>query len=375
MGKAPNGYGSIRKITKGRYKGQWRVAVTVGWYGAGRPRRKTGIFEKWSDADAFRQDWAERRRTGAIGPAGLTVSVLLSHWLENVVTPNRAENTAASYGYAIRNHIVPHLGSVRLEQLHPRTIETWLAELLSKGAGDRTRQNAYTVLSAALSQAVRRGDLASNPCLRVEKPQARRQKVDPFLREEIDWILADSFEGRYAALFRLAVSTGMRQGELFGLRPRDVDLRSATVSITRQAVECAGRIVLQAYPKTDASNRTLSLTDATCILLGEHRKAMLRRGRAGREFEFVASEGGVIRRSTFGSRIWRPMLERLEIRHRGFHHVRHSFATVMLGDGVPLHVVARIMGHARPSVTSDLYAHAIPDQIGEAVESAQRLFG
>src|SRR5690606_13641780 len=128
-----------------------------------------------------------------------TVSALLEDWLENAVAPNLAENTATSYGYAIRNHIVPHIGGVRLEKLTPRVVERWLAELVAKPTGDRTRQNAFVVLSAALSHAVRRGDMPSNPCMRVVKPTARRERIDPFTREEIDWLLAESFEGPYAA--------------------------------------------------------------------------------------------------------------------------------------------------------------------------------
>jgi len=376
MGKAPNGQGSVRKIKSGRDKGKWRVAVVVGWTADRKPRRRTGTFDKHADAEAFRRELLAEKAAGRLAPANqVSVAGHLEQWLRDVVAPNRSEGTAISYGYSIRNHLVPHLGSVRLSALDGRLVEQWLATMVRNGVGDRTRQLAFTVLSASLGHAVRRGDLASNPCDRTEKPRAKRGKIDPFTQEEADWILADSFEGPNAALFRLALSHGLRQSELFGLRPRDVDLTAGTATIVRQAVEREGRVVFEAYPKTDSGNRTLELTDAAIVLLMEYRKRMLRLGHAGRETEFVAPEGGVVRRSTFGDRVWRPTLVRLGFRHRGFHHVRHTFATLMLGQGVPLHVVSRLMGHAKPSITADLYAHAIPTQVAEARASANRLFG
>jgi integrase len=376
MGKAPNGHGSVRKITKGRHKGKWRVAVVVGKTADGRLIRKTGIYAKQADAEAQRAILVAQRGAGRFGSASRrTLSDQLNLWLDTI-RPDITEGTHYHYSWAVNTHVVPHLGALPLSKVDVPAIEAWLVALDDAEVGGRSRQAAYNVLSAALTHAVNRGDLGINLCDRVRKPSSKRKKVEPFTADEADLILAETFETRYAALFRLALSTGMRQGELFGLRPhRDIDLTAGTVSITRQVVESAGRIIVQPYPKTDSSNRTLHLSDAAIVLVMEHRKWMLKEGHAGREFEFVAREGGVIRRSLFRARVWVPLLERIEVRHRGAHHLRHTFATLMLGAKVPLHVVSKMLGHARPSITADLYAHAIPDQIEEATTAVRRLFG
>lgn len=376
MGKAPNGHGSVRKILKGRHKGKWRVAVVVGKTADGKLIRKTGLYDRQADAEARRAELVAQREAGRFGSASRrTLAEQLHLWL-NTVAPDIAEGTLYHYRWAVESHVAPHIGAVRLGGLDVPTIEAWLGKLDEEDVGGRSRQAAYNVLSAALTHAVNRGDLGLNPCDRVRKPTAKRAKIEPFSRDEADWILAESFETRYAALFRIALSTGLRQGELFGLRPhRDIDLTAGTITVTRQAIESAGKIVVQPYPKTDSGNRTLKLTDAAIILTMEHRKRMLREGHAGREFEFVAPEGGVIRRSLFRARVWVPLLEAIEVRHRGAHHLRHTFATLMLGARVPLHVVSRMLGHARPSITADLYAHAIPDQIEEAGAAVRSLFG
>lgn len=381
MGKAPNGQGSVRKVRVGKHKGKWRVAVVVGRTERGTLRRKTGIFAKQADAEAFRAEQVAKRAAGAFAPvARRTVAEQLWLW-HGTIEADRADSTVAGYRHFIRNHIAPHVGGFALAKLDMPTVEGWLKKLDEAGVGARSRQMAFTVLRMALDHAVRRRDLAANPCAEIARPRYKRGKIDPFGRDEANWILADSFEGPHAALIRLLLSTGIRQGEAFGLRPQDVDLFGRTVRITRQVVETEGRVVVQEYPKTNSGNRTLALTDAAVVLLAEHRRRMMAKGYAGRDFEFVSAEGCVIRRSTWGDRVWRPMLERIgrergaAVRHRGAHHLRHTFATLMLGDGVPLHVVSKILGHAKPSITADLYAHAIPEQVDEAGAAARRLFG
>ena len=376
MAKAPNGHGSVRKILTGRHKGKWRVAVVVGRTEDGKVIRKTGIYRTQADADARRAELVNQRGAGRFGPASRRkLSEQLKVWLDNIEA-DVTEGTHAFYSWAVDSHVAPHIGGTPLNKLDVPAVEEWLKKLDDEGVGGRTRQAAYDVLSAALGHAVNRGDLAVNVVDRVRKPTAKRAEIEPFTPQEVDWILAETFETRDAAMFRLFLSTGMRQGEMYGLRAnRDVDLKAGTVAINRQAIESAGRIIIQPFAKTDCGNRTLILPDAAMVLLMEHRKRMLKEGNAGREFEFCAVGGGVIRRSLFRARVWAPLLERLEIRHRGAHHLRHTFATLMLGAKVPLHVVSRILGHARPSITADLYAHAVADQIDEASEAQRRLFG
>lgn len=391
MGKAPNGHGTIKKLTAGKNKGKWYVEVPVGWdvSKTGRKilRRKRGLFVKQADAEAFRAKHAAARTVGAKAPAvRRTVSEQLRIWFDTVKASGRSSNTIDAWHHSIETHIKPYIGGLALRSLGVPAIEAWQTTLkntkqrrgeaeLDRLVGTRTRLMAFDILSQALRHAVKRGDLAVNPCLACEKPTYNRKKVDPFSRDEVSAILRAADAGKWAAPIRLMLSTGMRQGELFGLRPRDIDLIAGTITINRQAVETKAGVVITEYGKTNAAHRTVALVEKTREAVVAHRARMMEKGLAGRELEFVSKAKGPVRRTSFGSGPWRDLLAACGLRHRGAHHLRHTFATTMLGDGVPLHVVSKILGHARPSITADLYAHAIPDQIEEAFSAAGRLFG
>lgn len=367
---------------------RWRIIVTVGTKIDGSLDRRSRTFDRQADAIAWKREILNRKASGSIGPIRLsTVAEYLDRWLEMVVRPNRSASTAESYGYAIR-HVKPYLGAKRLDRLSTGDVESWLADLLRNGAGvakcrttgdakttgARTRQNAFRVLSAALDYAVKRGDLGLNPCKRVESPTADREEIDPFTRAEVDAILSATSDDRFSALYRLLFTTGMRQGEAFGLSPKNVDLDACSVRVVRQVVETDGRIVFS-KPKSAASVRTIPIPESTAESIRDHLERMRAERRGGLDLLFVGREGGTIRRSTFAAREWNPTLDQLGIRRRGAHHIRHSFASFMLGAGVSLPVVSKILGHARPSITADIYSHAMKDQLESSRAASRSLFG
>ena len=163
----------------------------------------------------------------------------------------------------------------------------------------------------------------------------------------------------------------MRQGELFGLHWADIDFEAMTARVERQAVESRGCVKIKP-PKTKAGRRTLTLSAPVVSALSDRRRLAMAEGHAGSNFVFTNQRGGVVRRSNFGNRHWRKLLERLSLEHRGFHHCRHTAATLMLAGGVPLHVVSRVLGHSKPSITLDLYAHYIEADGGQAADVMAR---
>jgi integrase len=101
----------------------------------------------------------------------------------------------------------------------------------------------------------------------------------------------------------------------------------------------------------------------------------MRQGNAASPLVFCSPRGGILRRSDFRVRHWNPLLKLLGLDHRGMHHLRHTYATLALGTGVPVHVVARVLGHSKPSITLDIYSHVLSSQQAEATEAMRRLFG
>ena len=185
-------------------------------------------------------------------------------------------------------------------------------------------------------------------------------------------ILHATANDRLRAVYLLAFSLGLRQGELFGLRWSDVDLDRARITIRQQACEVGGRVTFKS-PKTESGTRTVSISASIVESLRDRRKASEAEGHAETGLVFTNEVGNVIHRSNFGHRQWQPLLQKLKIKHRGFHVARHTAASLMLGAGVPIHVVSQILGHAKPSITLDLYSHLMPHQASVAADVLDRL--
>jgi integrase len=193
--------------------------------------------------------------------------------------------------------------------------------------------------------------------LHLERPGHESKSIDPFELSEVERILTAGDATRYGAAIRLAFACGLRGGELWGLQWND--LTGQELSIQRQACESAGTIEIKG-PKTSAGIRRILLPDSVVDSLAQKRAESLRCGHAGVSWMFPSEDGTTTRRSNFGTRIWKPLLSRLTIRHRGFHHARHTAATLLLNSGsVPLSVVSRTLGHASPKITLDTYAHVM----------------
>jgi len=293
-------------------------------------------------------------------------------WLESVVKLQRAPATFCNYKLTINKHIAPYLGDWLLENLNAQNVTDWLRILRESEVGERTRQNAYAILRACLEHAVKNDRLLDeNPLNYVDKPRHEREEILPFTIEEARKILGYFESHRLGAAVEIAFRIGLRQGELFGLKRQDVDLKGKTLRITRQACEVGGKIVWK-NPKSKAGIRTIEL-DQDCVDAFIRREAVaMAEGLRSCEILFPSRSGNVMRRSNFGHRHWAPCLRKLGIEHRGFHHVRHTAATMMLSSGVSVATVARVIGHSKPSTTIDIYGHCMPLEGRAAVASISR---
>lgn len=364
-----------KRRTKRRGNGDGSICQKADgtWMAVASFRRPDGTLKRVR-RHATSRDHARILLLGMIGvdnrtPAALSrisVAEWLRQWLSTLSEPDFARSTIDSYTRAVTNHIVPYLGTVLVRELSLLHIDSWLRTLRTQ-TGDRTVQNAFVVLSLALNVAVLRKLRDDNPMLKLKRPRANRKDVWPFTVAECKRILASVKGDKFEAVYHIALTGGLRQGEIFGLQWGDIDWIAKTLRIQRQACEVAGRIQIK-EPKTAAGIRTVSLTDDTLAVLRKHRTDK-------RPWVFVSKGGGLMRRSNFSNRHWRPLLERLGLAHRGFHHCRHTAATLMLQNGISPHIVAAILGHSKPSITMDLYAHVLQPDAGNAAGVMARLIG
>ncbi len=333
----------------------WRVALRVG--GGRRIYRRA---KSRADARAILLQLQNRPPAASVG----TVGAYLDRWLD-VAAGDLSENTVSQYRRLVRVHLRPKLGQTKLTALTGLQV----SEALQSIPGDRTKQYAYAVLRRALAQAVLWDLIPGNPCDRVDRPKNQRKAIDPFSAEDVKVILSAAEGDRYEALYWVAFGLGLRQEELFGLRIRDWDRKAQTLSVRQVAVEIAGKVHLTP-PKTDRSRRVIDLPKAT------NGRILDAVGTALPHLEkplFPAPRGGWIHRTTFRVREWLPLLVAAGVRSRGMHHTRHTYATLALSAGQPVHAVAAVLGHARTSTTLDTYAHAVAQMRSDAVQAVHDL--
>lgn len=311
---------------------------------------------------------AGKRRTVR---ATVTVSSYLEVWLEQIRS-NRSPSTWANYETTIRMHICPMMGGLLLEKLSAAHVEEWLARLR---VGQRTKQNAFTILKAALGRAVKQGVIPRNPCENVERPRHEAAEVSPFTPEQMRAILKVVEGHRLEAIFHIAFRLGLRQAELFGLKWKDIDFSSRTLNVVQQNAEVRGKVVEKA-PKTKGSQRPIPLDDACLDALQERRRIAFREGFLGEnDWVFPGKEGQAIARSTFSRRTWAMVLKKAGVEYRGMHQCRHTAATIMLNSKVSPGVVAKILGHSKPSTTLNIYARYIREAGEDAIATISKAIG
>lgn len=371
MSRRANGEGTIYQLTNGSWRGIVSVRVN------GVLHRKSIVRKKRASVVALLED-IKRKLSGvgtSIDQQG-TLGEFLTAWVSTAVKNEMRENTYRSYERAIRLHINPRIGAVKLAKLTPLHIEKFKQDVVAENVGSRARQVAFQVLMCGLDYAVHPMRLiASNPCANVKPPKHATKTMKPFEAEEAKRIIDDAAGTRWAAFYSVAFGCGLRAGELFGLKWSDIDWTAATVSIQRQALDHSGIITL-AVPKTKHSIRTINVPKVVMSALREHRSIQFRQGLASDDqLVFPNLKGGPMCRANFYTDEWKLRLVRCCLEHRGVHNTRHTFATLALLAGVPVAVVSKCLGHSSPAITMQVYAHCLPSAEKGAAVAMDRLLG
>lgn len=358
-----NGEGSVYQTGSG----QWKASITVTTLDG---RQKRIVRNAGSQRAALMKldDLRTEFRNLQDNPDSVTVRELAARWLTNC---EGQQSTLDGYRSILDLHVLPLLGDRLLGSLGPLDVQEWLQALRASETGARTLQLAYTMLNRVCEWGIQIRLLEHNPCHGIKRPAAKRESIRPFSQSEVAAILEKTKSDRLHALFVLAITTGMRQGELFGLQWEDLDESRGLLSIRRQARDYRGRVELKA-PKTEAGIRTISLTKIALAALSARRALAEAEGHGSAQI-FTSPKGMLIRRTLFGRRIWKPLLIALGIDHRGAHHMRHTAATMMLGAGVPPHIVAGVLGHETAETVMKVYAHYITKDSRVAADAMENV--
>jgi integrase len=293
--------------------------------------------------------------------AKTTVEDYTTYWMALVKTRIRA-STLAGYETVIRNHIVPRLGQKTLKDLTPDGIDQFYADLLAEGVGIHTIRMCHRTLHVMLEKAEKYSYILRNPAHGATVPKAPETEMSVLDEEQVNRFLMAASGTRYEVLFRLAVTTGMRQGELFGLKWADISWQRGVLYLRRQVHRVPGVGLQFSEPKTKAGKRTIKLGEGMLQALREHKLQQdLERTTAGNRWKnddlvFTSKFGGPMDQSNVRREFY-AILEMAGLPKMRFHDLRHTAASLLLNNNIPVLVVSRILGHSKPSVTLDIYGH------------------
>jgi integrase len=314
---------------------------------------------------ACRVPISPKRTSGLKRRRHLTVEEFLSRWLADV-RPSLRPRTWERYEQYARLHAVPSIGRIRLSALGPDDVQHLYAERLAAGCSPTTVLHLHRFLHRALDRAVRRGLVARNVTDLVDPPRMARAEFDTLSVEEVRRLLAAAAGDRLEALYVLAVTTGLREGELLALRWSDVDLESGSLRVRGSLQPVRGRGLVTLEPKTPRSRRQVVLPRVAVEALVRHRRAQDgERRAAGARWRdlglaFPNTVGRPMSAQNLLQRSFHPLLERAGLARIRFHDLRHTTATLLLGRNVHPRIVQDRLGHSSVGVTLDTYSHVTP---------------
>ncbi len=368
-----NGEGSITRRKDGLYMARYWVETPKG------PKRRTLYGKTREEArDKMARALADRLDGLVFDDENVTVGEYLDSWLKGSVRGSVRQSTHERYEVAVRAHIKPALGRLKLGKLAPAHLAGFYQDRLAAGLAPASVNKLHVTLHKALDQAVRWRMVPRNVAEAVSAPRPSPPEMSTLSPDETRRLLEAARGDRLEALYVLAVHAGMRQGELLALKWQDVDLENRRLSVRRTITVSEGRMLL-GEPKTKKSRRTISLTDAAVRAL---------RGHLARQLEWIeqvgdlygdqglvfASEVGTpLNPSNLRTRSFAALLGRANLPRIRFHDLRHTCATLLLGRNVHPKYVQELLGHANIAITLDTYSHVIPgmgDQAARAMEDA-----
>lgn len=368
-GKRGNAEGSIYKRSDGR----WAAAVSIP--GGGRRtfygRTRSDVQNKLTAARRAISDGAP------LSPDRLTFTALATRWLNEVAAGNVRPKTFLFYQSILQLHVMPAIGTRPLSRVTPLDLQGLYTTKLKEGLSPQTVVHIHRVTHKVLQDALRWGLIARNICDVVRPPRVPHQEMRVLTAQEAKALLAHVENDPLEALYAIALTTGLRQGELLGLKWQDFSSDAGRISIQRTVRYIPRQGSVEGEPKSQRSRRSVMLAPLAIAALKRHRARQAKQRLSAVMWEdndliFANDVGRHIDASNL-RRSFRLMLERAGLPTIRFHDLRHTAATLLLMQGVHVKVVSEMLGHSTVSLTLDVYSHVLPSLQAEAAAKMEAL--
>ena len=359
--KRANGEGNIRKRKDGRWEGRYTAGHDLG---TGKAIYKNVLGKTQAEVKAKLKAAIQEAQPLDLSKAGkYTVGEWMEAWFEDYAKIKVRPSSHQTYRGYIDNHIRPNIGDIPLEKLSSLDLQKFYKMLLTKGRVDRleakgqpkglsakTVRNIHQILSSALKLAQEQRIILTNPAERCALPKVEHREMQTLPVEQLQSFLREAKDSGVFELYYLELATGLRRGELLGLKWEDIDLERGDLRVRRQIARINGEVV-EAPLKTKNAYRTLPLAEDTIDVLEAQRKKT-----GDSPWVFPSPTGGPISPDSVLHMLHR-VLKRAGLPRVRFHDLRHTFATLALQNGVDVKTVSGMLGHFSAGFTLDTYAH------------------
>ena len=355
-----NGEGSIRKRSDGRWEGRYTVGRDPE---TGKAIYKNVLGKTQAEVkDKLKKAIEETAGLDVIKAEKYTLGQWMDIWFENYAKVKVRPSSHQTYRGYIDNHIKPHIGKIPLNKLSSLELQKFYKKLLGngrvkrleskkqpKGLSAKTVRNINQVISSALDLAKEQKLIATNPTDSCALPKVEHKEMQTIPAEDLAKFLQEARASGVYEMYYIELATGLRRGELLGLKWSDIDFTNRVIRIQRQVARINGEIV-EAPLKTKNSYRNISISDDTAEVLKAQRE------KVSSEYVFPSPNGGPISPDSVNHMLQR-VLERAGLPKVRFHDLRHTFATIALQNGVDIKTVSGMLGHYSAGFTLDTYAH------------------
>jgi integrase len=392
--KRGHGEGTVRYIPE---REVWEARFTYTDPKTGLKKRKKFTALSQHKALTKGRKWKEDLENGlSIDADKITLSEWLDIWMNDYVKSRVKIKTYEKYGNEVKNYIKPKLGHLVVKKLTTHEVQKWLSELTKSGGQAGTGLSSCTVrntrrtLIMSIDDAIKAGLLLRNPAKGTKPPRMTKAPISPLTKDEVDALLQaakeaidpDDFktEAVYMSIL-VAIHSGMRIGEVFGLKRECINLLKKTISVQRELVATTGGMVLQEWAKTSKSRRQILMPTHVMMELEQYliRQDVLILTLGDKYddqgFVFPNSFGKPFHTSNYRARFFIPVKRLARInKDFTFHDLRHTHATLLLQAGVNVKVIQERLGHESVTLTLDTYSHLLPSMQETAVNALEEIF-
>ena len=371
--KRKNGEGTVRL----RKDGRWEGRVVIGYDDKGNPKTKSVLAHtKGECVEKLERLKEECGRTAEKLKPDMPFGEWIDFWYQYFSSPKLRPTTQATYENRIYGHIIPSIGKIPISKLTQNDLQQFYAklkrtgrkvnvELKGTGVSDRMVRSCHALCRSSLEKAVEEGLITRNPSIGCKLPPKKNGEMKVLTQTEIVRLLNQAYDEGYYEMFLLELTTGMRRGEILGLKWRDLNLETGELNIKRQLTTKGISV-----PKTKSSIRTILLPPDMLELLREMKKT------AKYDWIFPSPvKEGEPRNPTAITKRFRIMLERAHCKHVRFHDLRHTFATMALENGMDVKTLSAMIGHVSSETTLNIYSHVTDTMRAQAAVKIDREIG